>query len=159
MQCFKAESKIKVAFWRSDRIKLLSLTAKPKYHKEIINEIIEAEKETDGFFVQLILNIILKGPLSNSLISSMNQVFSGRYVNEDKMVQYHDNLKESGLILASFGTIQSCYLAIQLANMVGRDIYPIETREKLTHAALEDTPKSDEDRWISRVVQGYFIID
>jgi hypothetical protein len=43
--------------------------------------------------------------------------------------------------------------------MLGRKVYPIETIEKLTHAVLEDVPKSDEDRWISRIVQGYFIVD
>jgi hypothetical protein len=104
------------------------------------------------------MSIIIKGPLTPSLVDAMNQVFSGRYVNEDKMAQYHEKLKTCGIILAKFGTIRSCYLAIQLANMVGKDVYPSETREMLTHALLEDTPQSHDDRWFSTIVQGYFIV-
>jgi len=132
---------------------------RPKNYKRIIDAIVTEEKETSGVFVDKIMNIIVKGVLTDSLIDSMNQGFSGRYVDEDKMAQHHEKMKKCGLILAEYGTIRSCYLAIQIANMLGRKVYPIETIEKLTHAVLEDVPKSDEDRWISRIVQGYFIVD
>jgi hypothetical protein len=129
-------------------------------HKRIINDLIDGKnKETSGVFVDSLMSIILKGPLNDSMIDSMNQVFSGRYVDDDKMVRHHEKMKKCGEILAEYGTIRSCYLAIQLANVLGRNVYPIETREKLTHAVLEDYPKSEEDRWISRIVQGYFIVD
>jgi hypothetical protein len=130
-----------------------------KNYKRIIDAIVTEEKETSGVFVDKMMNIILKGVLTDSLIDSMNQGFSGRYVDEDKMATHHEKMKKCGLILAEYGTIRSCYLAIQIANMLGRKVYPIETIEKLTHAVLEDVPKSDEDRWISRIVQGYFIVD
>jgi hypothetical protein len=132
---------------------------RPKNYKRIIDAIVTEEKETSGVFVDKMMNIILKGVLTDSLIDSMNAVFSGRYVDEDKMAAHHEKMKKCGLILAEYGTIRSCYLAIQIANMLGRKVYPIETIEKLTHAVLEDVPKSDEDRWISRIVQGYFIVD
>jgi len=133
---------------------------RPKNYKNIIDSLNkQKEKDTSGLFVDTIMNIILKGNLSDTLIDSMNQVFSGRYVDEDKMAQHHEKMKKCGVILADYGTIRSCYLAIQIANMLGRKVYPIETIEKLTHAILEDVPKSDEDRWISRIVQGYFIVD
>jgi hypothetical protein len=132
----------------------------PKNYKKIIEAIVVAEeKETSGLFVDTIMNVILKGVLTDSLIDSMNRAFSGRYVDEDKMAAHHEKMKKCGVILAEYGTIRSCYLAIQLANMLGRKVYPVETIEKLTHAVLEDAPKSDEDRWISRIVQSYFIID
>lgn len=130
----------------------------PKNYIKIVDSLLE-DKDTSGLFVDKLMNIILKGKLNDSLIDSMNAVFSGRYVDEDKMAQHHEKMKRCGKILAEYGTIRSCYLAIQFANMLGRSVYPVETREKLTHAVLEDRPKSDEDRWISRIVQSYFIVD
>jgi hypothetical protein len=130
---------------------------KSKYHDDIITELIASEKESSGFFLNVITRMILQGPLTPLRIETMIQVFSGRYVNEDKMAQYHENVKKCGVILANFGTIRSCYLAIQLSNMVGKDVYPRETCEMLTHALLEDAPQSFDDRWYSMIAQGYFI--
>jgi len=160
MQCLVAKSsKVGKTFKKGNKTKILALTTNPKYHKDIVQQIAMMEHEPSGFFVEVLMHIIKVGPLSEALITDMNQVFSGRWVNEDKAPLYHVLLNESGVLLAEFGGAKACYLAIQLANMVGRKVFPIETREKLTHAVLEDVPKSEEDRWISRIVQSYFLID
>jgi len=131
------------------------LAKKSKYHVDIINELIGTSHVDQ--FIDIVFTIIKVGPLSANLVNNMNQVFSGRWIEDDKKPLYHEPLKECGEILAEFGTLRSCYLAIQLANIVGHNVYPTELKEKFTNAILEDTPKCDEDRWIFRIVQAYFI--
>ena len=154
MSCFV--SPVVRAFKNGSRAKILELTKKPKYHREIIDYLNEFEKETEGFFVDVIMQVILVGPLTKPLIQSMIDVFTGRYVDEDKMGQYHEKLNQCGIILAKFGTIRGCLLAIQIMNTLFGN-FPSETKEALTHALLNDEPKSSEDRWMFRIVQGYLI--
>jgi len=158
MKCV-TQSPVQYAFKKCNQTKILKLSEKSKYHTQIIQELADMENETSGFFVKVIMKIIKTGPLTDSLLNNMNAIFSGRWIDDDVKTQYHKQLVESGTILAEFGNIKGLYLAIQLANVIGRSVYPSETKEKLIHACLEAPSKCEEDRWISRIVQSYFIVD